>query len=332
MKREYTQLTKEERYHLYTMRNQHLSFREIAKGMGRSHTTLSREVARNTGQKGYRYQQAHHKAGQRHTEKPKAVKLTEAVMAYIHEKLQAWWSPEQICGRLGLEQGVSLSPETIYRMVLNDQQQGGQLYRHLRHQAKPYRKRYGSKEYRGRIPGRVDIAERPTVVDTRARVGDWEADLVIGRGQQGAIVTLAERRSRLYLALPILRKTADLTTRAITSLLAAFKDWTHTITYDNGREFNGHATIAKALACQGFFARPYHSWERGVNENSNGLLRQYFPKKMPLDTVSTEAVTAAVEAMNHRPRKCLGFHTPWEVFTKLTQSNLQFQTSGALMG
>lgn len=252
MKPSYTQLTKEERYHLYTMRKQNKPLRDIAKGMGRSHTTLSREIKRNTGQREYRYQQAHQQAGQRHTEKPKAVKLTKSVIAYIQEKLQARWSPEQICGRLGLDQGVSLSPETIYRLVLHDQQQGGHLFRHLRHQAKPYRKRYGRKEYRGRIPGRVDIAARPAVVDTRSRVGDWEADLVIGRGHQGASVTLAERRSRLYLALPIVRKTADLTTRAITSLLAAFKDWTHTITYDNGREFNGHATIAKVLDCQGF--------------------------------------------------------------------------------
>ncbi len=332
MERSYTQLTEAERYHLYTLRKQNQSLRDIAKGMGRSHSTLSREVTRNTGQKGYRYQQAHHKAGQRHTEKPKAVTLTKAVIAYVHEKLQARWSPEQICGRLMLDQGISLSPETIYRVVLKNQQQDGHLYRHLRHQAKPYRKRYGKKEYRGRIPGRVDIAERPVVVDARSRVGDWEADLVIGRGHKGAIVTLAERRSRLYLALPILRKTVDLTTWAITTLLATFKDWTHTITYDNGREFSGHAAIAKALDCQGFFARPYHSWERGLNENSNGLLRQYFPKEMPLDKVSMKAVTAAVESMNNRPRKCLGFQTPWEVFTQLTQANLQSQLSGALMG
>ena len=332
MTQRYTQLTEPERYHLYTMRKPTKPFREIAKGMGRSHTTLSREETRTTGQRGYRDQQAQQKAGQRHKDKPKAVKLTESVLAYIHEKLHAWWSPEQICGRVGLEQGVSLRPETIYRVGLKDPQQGGQLYRHLRHHATPYRKRYGRKEYRGRIPGRVEIAERPTVVDTRARVGDWDADLVIGRGHNGAIVTLAERRSRLYLALPLVRKTADWTTRAIPSLLAAFKDWTHTITYDNGRECNGHATIAKALDCQGFVARPYHRWERGLHENSNGRLRQYFPTEMPLDTGSTEAVTAAVEAMNHRPRKCLGFQTPWDVFSRLTQSNIQLKTCGALMG
>ncbi len=260
------------------------------------------------------------------------MKLTESVLGYVHEKLQARWSPEQICGRVRHDQGLALSPETVYRLVLKDQQQGGHLSRHLRHQAKPYRKRYGSKDYRGRIPGRVDISERPAVVDTRSRVGDWEADWVIGRGHKGAIVTLAKRRSRLYLALPILHKPAGLTTQAITTLLAALKDWVQTITYDNGREFSGHAAIAKALDGQGFFARPSHNWERGLHENSNGWLRQYFPKEMPLDKVSKEAVTAAAEAMNHRPRKGLGFQTPWEVFTKLTQAPLQLQPSGALMG
>lgn len=332
MKQRYRQLTQEERYCLSTMRKQAISLRGIAKAMGRSHTTLSRELKRNIGQKGYRYQQAQRLAERRHQEKPKAVKLTETVRMYLHEKLQAWWSPEQIRGRLQQEKALTISPTTVYRFVLKDKHQGGQLDRGLRHQSKPRRTRYGGKDYRGTIPGRVDIADRPAVVDTRSRVGDWEADLIIGKDHQGAIVTLAERRSRLFLAIPILRKTADLTTRAIITLLETWKDWVHTITYDNGREFSGHATIAKALECQGYFARPYHSWERGLNENSNGLLRQYFPKGMRLNTVSKEEVFAAVEAMNHRPRKCLGFQTPWEVFTQLTQTNRTKLSSGALMG
>lgn len=332
MKQRYTQLTQEERYHLSTMKKQSLSLREIGKGMGRSHTTLSRELQRNTGQKGYRYHQAQHLADHRHQRKAKAVKLTETVRAYIHEKLQARWSPEQICGRLRLEQAIALSPETVYRFVLKEKQHGGQLYRNLRHQSKSHRKRYGSKDYRGTIPGRVDIADRPAVVDTRSRVGDWEANLMMGKAHHGAIVTLAERRTRLFLALPIWRKTAELTTQAITSLLGAWKDWIHTSTYDNGREFSGHATIAKALDCQSFFARPDHSWERGLNEKSNGWLRHYFPKGMRLDKVSKEKVFAAVVAMNHRPRKCLGFQTPWEVFTQLTQPSRAGRTSGALMG
>ncbi|MCZ6799277.1 MAG: IS30 family transposase, partial [Nitrospirae bacterium] len=132
--------------------------------------------------------------------------------------------------------------------------------------------------------------------------------------------------------MPIVRKTADLTTQAITTLLRAFKNWTHTITYDNGRAFSGHAAIAKALNCQGFFTRPYHSWERGLKENSNGLLRQYFPKEIPLDKVSTEVVNAVVEAMNHRPRKCLGFHTPWECVHEADSSKHSISTQWCTYG
>jgi IS30 family transposase len=300
--------------------------------MGRSHTTLSRELLRNAGQRGYRHHQAQRLAEQRHQTKPKAVKVTEPVVQYIQEKLQARWSPEQICGRLEQEQALSLSPETIYRFVLKDQQQGGQLSGHLRHQAKPYRKRYGAKDARGTIPGRVGIEERPAIVETRARVGDWEADLIMGKAHKGAIVTLAERRTRLFLAIPILRKTAELVTEAIITLLKPWKDWVATITYDNGREFSGHREITDALSCQGYFARPYHSWERGLNENSNGLLRQYFPKGMRLDTVSQAEVDAAIEAMNHRPRKCLEFQTPWEVFRQAIQAQRSVPASGALMG
>ena len=289
----YSQLTQQERYGLELIRKQGQTLRDIAKVMGRSHTALSRELQRNTGPRGYRHHQAQGFADQRQQTKPKAVKLMEPVVAYIQEKLQARWSPEQICGRLEREQARSLSPETIYRFVLKDKPQGGQLSSYLRHQAKPSRKRDGAKDARGTIPGRVGIEERSALVDTRVRVGDWEADLMMGKAHKGAIVTLAERRARLFLA--------------IITLLDPWKDWVATITYDNGREFSGHREIAEALGCQGFFARPYHSWERGLNENSNGLLRQYFPKGRRLDTVSREEVDAAVDAMNHRSRKCLGF-------------------------
>jgi IS30 family transposase len=327
----YTQLTAEERYHIYTMTKKGLSLREIAKGMGRSHSSLSRELRRNKGGSGYRYQQAHQLAVQRHKEKPKSTKLTVLVTDYINKKLALLWSPDQICGRLLLDQNTSLSHETVYRYILNDQQQDGTLYRHLRHQLKTRRKRYGSYDYRGKIPGRVDISERPGVVDERSRVGDWEADLVIGKGHKGAIVTLAERRTRLYLAMPIANKTKELTTGALTALLGAVKDFVHTITYDNGREFNGHLAVSKELECEGYFARPYHSWERGLNENSNGLLRQYFPKSMPLDEVTESEVLTATNAMNDRPRKCLGYKTPWEAFIELTQAHVTKNTSGALM-
>lgn len=306
MKQNYNHLTEVERYPLFTMRKPHQSFQVIAKGMGCPPSILSLEVKRNTGQKGYRYQQAQHLTKPRHQEKNKVRKWMTSVRSYIQEKLQTRWSPEQICGRVCGDQGFAGNPETIDRFVLTVRQQGGTSTGHLRHQAKPYRKRYGCKEHRGHIPGRIDMAEQPVIDDARTRVGDWEADLVIGRGHKGALVTLAEWRSRRYLALLIIGKLCDLPIQAITTLLAALKDWTQSITYDNSREFKEHAPIAKALDCRGFFACPYHLWERGLNENSKGLLRQYFPKKSPLDRVLKEKVAAAVRALKYGPRKCLG--------------------------
>lgn len=328
----YTHLSQEDRYCIERMKRQGDSLRTIATTLGRSHTTISREIKRNTGQRGYRYQQAHNQTNGRHTRKAKASKLSQRVIDSIQKGLSKRWSPEQIVGRLYREHNMKLSWVTLYRYIAHDKRSGGGLYKYLRYQGKPYRKRYGSKDYRGTIPDRVDISERPEVVDERSRIGDWEADLVIGKGHKGAIVTLAERRSRLYLALPIVRKTAELATAGITRLLTGLKDWVHTITYDNGREFCGHKVIAKALDCDNFFARPYHSWERGLNENSNGLLRHYFPKHMALDGVSEEQVQVAVDEINHRPRKCLGFKTPWEVFIEMTQLDTALLTSGALMG
>ena len=324
MTRVYKQLTEAERYHIYTMNKQHQSLREIARGMGRSHSSISRELKRNRGAKGYRYKQAQRLATQRHSNKSKRIKMTMEIQEYINEGLKNYWSPEQIAGRLLRERSISISPETIYRFVSKNKKEGGDLYRYLRHQSKPYRKRYGSKDYRGKIPARVDISERPGVVNDRSRVGDWEADLVIGKAHQGAIVTLAERKTRFYLAAPIRHKTAQLATKTINTLLAPFKDFVYTITYDNGREFTGHQKISETLDCQGYFARPYHSWECGLNENSNGLLRQFFPKSMPLDQVTHEEVFRATEAMNHRPRKCLGFKTPWEAFAEMTQKKHEF--------
>lgn len=316
--RKYKQLTAEERYCIYIGRKEGRSLRTIAKEIGRSHSTLSRETRRNKGLRGYRPKQANEQADKRQQAKPKFTKLDNELTKLIEDGLKQRWSPEQICGRLELEQGIKLHHETVYRFVLDDQRNGGELYTHLRHRNKPYRKRYASTDYRGKIPDRIDISERPDIVEGRVRVGDWEADLVIGKGHKGAIVTLAERRSRLYLALPIAHKTAALTSTAITALLSDFKDFVHTLTFDNGREFTSHQGISKTLDCLAFFARPYHSWERGLNENFNGLLRQYFPKAMALDTVTEEEVLKAVEEMNNRPRKCLGFRTPWEVFTDMT--------------
>ncbi|HEY4964211.1 MAG TPA: IS30 family transposase, partial [Candidatus Saccharimonadales bacterium] len=255
--RTFNHLTQEERYHIYIMHKKNISLGEIAKDMGRHKSTISRELRRNKGNCGYRYQQAHIKAQRRHIDKPKAIKLDETMKRVITSHIEEKWSPEQISGRLKRLEKPSVSHETIYRFLLTDKAAGGELYKHLRHQAKPYRKRYGKNDYRGTIPYRVDIDERPSIVDEKTRLGDWEADTVIGKGHQGVLVTLTERVSKLNLVIPIIRKEAELTKEAIIQALKPFASWVHTITFDNGREFCRHVDIAKALACDTYFAKPY---------------------------------------------------------------------------
>ena len=295
----YTQLTYEQRYHIYLLNKQGYNQTFIAKSMGRNKSTISRELSRNTGKRGYRHKQANRLAGERHQKKNKAIKLTDSVKNYISEKLKEYWSPEQIMGRLELDKKIKISTETAYRFVLQDKAVGGALYKYLRHQHKKYRKRYGKNDYRGRIPNRIDIDERPSIVDARTRIGDWEVDLVIGKGHKGGFATLAERKSRLYLALPIVNKTAQNANDAINKLLTPLKHWVKTLTFDNGREFSWHEKLAENLDCNTYFAKPYHSWERGLNENHNGLLRQFFPKRMALDNVSEKGSSKLLSVNSH---------------------------------
>jgi IS30 family transposase len=330
--KKYTQLTYEQRYHIYLLNKQGYSQTFIAKSLNRDKSTISRELSRNTGKRGYRHKQANKLACKRHQQKNKHIKLTTEVVNYICEKLKDYWSPEQIVGRLELDKKIKISTETAYRFVLQDKAIGGGLYKYLRHKHKKYRKRYGKNDYRGRIPNRIDIDERPDVVNRRARIGDWEVDLVIGKGHKGGFATLAERKSRLYLALPIANKTARAANDAIAKLLTPLKHWVKTLTFDNGREFSSHEILAKILECSTYFAKPYHSWERGLNENHNGLLRQFFPKKMALGNVNKKEVFRATDLMNNRPRKCLGYKTPFEVFAKMTGKDYFLNGSVALMG
>ncbi|MDT8424910.1 MAG: IS30 family transposase, partial [Methyloprofundus sp.] len=229
------------------------------------------------------------------------------------------------------ENVISLHHETIYQHVLADKKAGGELYKHLRHQKKTYRKRYGSAHNRTGIPNRVDIDERPEIANNRERIGDWEADTIIGKNHKGAIVTLDERKSKLRLAFPLAGKKAQGVFEATTFLLDPIKNFVKTITFDNGKEFTLHEKIAKSLECETYFAKPYHSWERGQNENANGLLRQYFPKEMELVDVTIKQVFRAVDKLNSRPKKCLGFKTPYEVFEELTGIDVKNLLGYALM-
>ena len=327
----YFHLSLEERHYIEVELSLGVSLNKIAETLGRSQGTISREVSRNTGQRGYRHKQAQGLSEKRHQDKPKAVKLTDEIKQCINEYLVEDWSPEQIAGRLKKDGVIDLHHETIYQYVLVDKEAGGDLYKHLRHQNKTYRKRYGSAHNRTGIPNRVDIDERPDEANERKRVGDWEADTIIGKNHKGAIVTLDDRKTKLRLAAPLDNKKAlDVTVAAI-GLLQPIKQFVETITFDNGKEFTMHEAIAKALDCDTYFAKPYHSWERGQNENANGLLRQYFPKAMELIDVTMKQVLVAVEKLNNRPRKCLGFKTPYEAFEEHTGLNIKNMTGYALM-
>ena len=307
----YTQLTQEQRYQISALLKMGHNRTEIATVIGVHKSTVSRELRRNRGQRGYRPKQAHQKAlSRRKKAKPR---IPKATWMLIEDKLRQDWSPEQIAGWLKRNKDIQISPERTYQYVLADKQAGGDLHKHLRCQKKR-RKRYGSYARRGKLPDRVSIEERPEIVDTRERLGDWEADTILGKGRRHAIVTLTERKSRLALLRKVERRTAEHVGEAIIHLLQPLIDLLHTITGDNGKEFAKHQRIAKELKIDFFFAHPYSAWERGTNENMNGLVRQYIPKNRDLATVTDQELMVIIHKLNHRPRKCLDFRSPFEVF------------------
>lgn len=284
---------------------------EIAYAIGVHKSTISRELRRNRGQRGYRPKQAHQMALSRR--KKARPHISQDTWGLIEDRLHQDWSPEQIVGWLKRNKGISISHESIYQYVLADKRAGGDLHKHLRCQKKR-RKRYGSYDRRGKLPDRVSIEERPEIVDNRERIGDWEADTILGKGRRHAIVTLTERKSRLALLYKVERRSAELVADAIIHLLQPLIDLLHTITSDNGKEFAEHLRITRELKIDFFFAHPYSAWERGANENMNGLVRQYIPKNRDLATVTAQELHAVMHKLNHRPRKCLDFRSPFEVF------------------
>lgn len=327
----YKHLCPEERHYIEIELKNGISQNKIAESLGRSQSSISRELGRNTGQRGYRNKQAESLAQERHKNKPKEVKLTDEIKCIINAHIEDDWSPEQVAGRLKNDGVISLHHETIYQHILADKKAGGELYKHLRHQNKTYRKRYGSAHNRSGIPNRVDIDERPEEANNRERIGDWEADTIIGKNHKGAIVTLDERKSKLRLAFPLSGKKAQPVLDATVFMLDPIKTFVKTITFDNGKEFTLHEKIAEALGCDTYFAKPYSSWERGQNENANGLLRQYFPKAMELIDVTIKDVFRAVHKLNSRPKKCLGYKTPYEAFEELTGVDIKNLLGYALM-
>lgn len=308
----YTQLTREQRYQIEALLKAEHTQAEIADVLGCHKCTISREIARNTGLRGYRPKQAQRFCQQRRDAKVQPRVPTER-WARVEQLLREDWSPEQISGWLRVNHGVTVSHEWIYQYVYNDKRQGGDLHKHLRCQKKR-RKRYGSYDRRGELAGRVSIDERPQAVDERSRIGDWELDLIIGQAHQGALITATERVSRLTLIAKAASKEAKLVQTRIVGLLEPVRRRVKTMTSDNGREFSGHQAIAKQLKAKFFFAHPYASWQRGLNENTNGLIRQYLPKGTDFTCVDDAQAQAIADKLNNRPRKCLGFKTPNQVF------------------
>lgn len=310
----YTRVTEIERSQIYALRQAGNGNNEIARIIGRDKGTVSREVRRNMGLKGYRHRQAHLKAEER-AKRPGPRRFTEEVRLDVEEKFRKGWTPEIICGRAELEGRAHVCKETVYKYVYADAKGGGELWKHLTRAKHKRRRRCPRQEGRGRglIPGRRGIETRPPEVELRITVGHWEGDLVVGANATGYLVTLVERVTRYTLVGWSRTKEAEDVAGVIIMLLAAVGVACTGITFDNGKEFARHAEIAAALKSDVFFARPYHSWERGTNENTNGLIRRLYPKSESFAAIGEADLRRIDTFLNDRPRKCLGWKTPREV-------------------
>ncbi len=321
--RAYRQLTEEDRIEIYAMKQAGKQQNQIAAVLGVSSSTVSRELTRNTGLRGYRPKQAHQKMLRRRFTARKAVKMTPETVDYIESRLRQEHSPEQIAQRMKVDpawEGPVVSHERIYQHIWQEKAWGGTLYKHLRiGGTKQRRKRRNSRDLRGTIKNRVGIEQRPPIVNRKIRIGDWEGDTVVGKNHQGALVTLVDRKSKLTLLGKVDRSTAEAVEQTIITLMERLPRRSYTLTVDNGQEFSSHESIARRLEINVFFADPYRAWQRGLNENTNGLIRQYVPKCSDIRTLTAKQIKHIMDRLNNRPRKSLGFLTPNEVFYERKQ-------------
>jgi IS30 family transposase len=315
---DYGHLSIDERERIMKMTAQGYSYGQIAERLGRHKGTISREWRRNvssTGEYKPHLAQRYYERRRAASKEPYRLEEDGQLRRYVRSKLQRYWSPEQISGRLQKERALVISPVTIYSWIYRDRAQGGELYRYLRQSHRRRRKRRGVEDRRGQMPGRRMIHERPKVVNERKRIGDWESDTVEGRKGSGVMATHVERKSRYTIAVKLEDKSADTVTQATLRAMKKLPtEKVKTITFDNGKEFAGFKELEQGLNLRSYFAQPYHSWERGTNENTNGLLRQFFTKGMDFGTILQWEVDRALALLNNRPRKCLNYRTPTEVF------------------
>lgn len=325
MPKGYNHLTYDKRCQIYALLKRNFSQQTIADDLKVHRTTISREINRNKGKRGYRYKQAQEVAANRRCKASSvARKMTPELTAFLDQNLsQKQWSPEQLSGWMANKLGIAISHESIYQYIWKNKKKGGLLYKNLRCSGKKYNRRGNKSAGRGLIPNRVGIENRPPIVEKKERVGDFEIDTIVGAKHRGAIVSIVDRRTKLTRLHLLSQATADLTSAAVIELLTPIKKHVLTITADNGKEFSKHELISEKLETQVYFARPYHAWERGLNENTNGLVRQYFPKKSDFTKLTHDEVQKVECLLNSRPRKSLKFKTPNEVFLQLTDRALQ---------
>lgn len=293
----------------------------IARQLKIDKSSISREIARNSDKRNGKYNPnlAHRKATKRNETKHKAVHFTSHMKEIAKELLEKeQYSPEQIVGHCRRLNIPMVSHESLYQWIWSDKKKDGNLHLQLRRQGRRYRKRGNAKDTRGIIKNRVDISMRPSIVDQKTRFGDLEFDTVIGKNHKGALLTMNDRATGLVFIGKLAGKEANPLTEKAIEILLPYKDLIYTATADNGKEFAFHQRIAEALEIDVFFARPYHSWERGANENTNGLIRQYFPKGTDFETITEQQIQDVEIKLNNRPRKRFEYMTPNEMFLKLT--------------
>lgn len=312
----YKQITSEERYTIYTLRKQGKSNCYIAKVLGRHRCTIGREIRRNASPShgAYEADRADARSRVRRSRSRRNAQFTPSDFAKVEGLLHQDWSPEQIAGTLRKSGELSISHETIYRYVWSDMANGGALWKHLRQSTKQRRKRYKSYDSRGRLANKRMISERPSIVDRRTTIGHWEIDTVHGRGSNHCIVTLVERKSGYLLIGKLPDKSTESLNARVKLLLDRYAGDFKTITADNGTEFHQYKKIEEHSDATFYFANPHHSWERGTNENTNGLIRQYLPKSKSMFGITQQECNAIANKLNNRPRKRLDFKTPKEIF------------------
>ena len=317
----YHHLVKEERFYIWQALREGKSQQEVATVLGRHPSTIGREIKRNKYPQAhmYTYYWAMHlwRLRKQWGHEKKHRKVTPEIKSMIVSLIRQYLSPEQVSAYLKQHHGLSISHETIYRFIYSDHERHSALKPYLRQGHKHRRKRYGSGARASLIPDRISIAERPLIVEKKQRLGDWECDTVIGKDRKSVLVTVVDRTSLFTCCSRVYSRTADVVCRAIIRLLLPYKDKVKTLTFDNGSEFVQHKKIARALNAQTYFAHPYSSWERGINENTNGLLRQFFPKRTDFSKVTWKQLKNAVDNLNNRPRKTRGYQTPNQLFNNV---------------